>query len=390
MELSFRNVNDAFRHLTRTFSEDDVGPPMSRRPYSNPNGSGVCTTIDEPVTITYSHPRERVLFNQARDANPFFHLYEALWMLAGRNDVAPLRHYNSKFDFSDDGVTQNGAYGYRWRYSWNGSKVSGIDQLDLLVAHLREQPKSRRAVLAMWNVEDDLVKIGGPCDCGADRTGPSAEAHRPICSSLASKDVCCNLNVMFSIRSIRSGPTDVDPMERTMPVIDRKFIDMTVTNRSNDLVFGLLGANYVSFSILQEYMAARVGVSVGKYHHFTNNLHAYDWNFKPAELMKWEHEEGGRISYDNMCNRPVPLVSDPEAFEKELPAFVEHFSGKGREPVMLGTWAEPFLLKVAEPMLTAFRCHKINDTASALKYADTIASDDWKLAAYGWLERRAK
>jgi hypothetical protein len=35
---------------------------------------------------------------------------------------------------------------------------------------------------------------------------------------------------------------------------------MTVTNRSNDLCWGMLGANYVHFTILQEYLAARLGV----------------------------------------------------------------------------------------------------------------------------------
>src|SRR5262249_11634251 len=149
---------------------------------------GTVLVIDEPVTITYTHPRERVLFNTVRDANPFFHLYEALWMLAGRNDVAPLSYYNSRMkEFSDDGKTLNGAYGYRWRNARGREYGSGLtivmvddptlptgkrpvcadlsvgscDQLDTLVNHLRADPTSRRAVLQMWNVEDDLLKIGG-------------------------------------------------------------------------------------------------------------------------------------------------------------------------------------------------------------------------------------
>ena len=37
----------------------------------------------EPVCTVYERPLERVLFDAIRDANPFFHLMEALWMLAG-------------------------------------------------------------------------------------------------------------------------------------------------------------------------------------------------------------------------------------------------------------------------------------------------------------------
>jgi hypothetical protein len=113
MEFRFRNVCDAFEKLVATFDGRDVGlgdVPFVRKPYSNPNGSGHRLMIDEPVMLHYERPTERVLFNKARDANPFFHLYEALWMLAGRNDVAPLAYYvKDMARFSDDGKTFNGA-----------------------------------------------------------------------------------------------------------------------------------------------------------------------------------------------------------------------------------------------------------------------------------------
>ena len=31
-----------------------------------------------PVVTTYTHPRERVLFYEERDANPFFHFMESI------------------------------------------------------------------------------------------------------------------------------------------------------------------------------------------------------------------------------------------------------------------------------------------------------------------------
>src|SRR3954462_5286059 len=109
-----------------------------------------------PVLTEYERPCERVLFHRARDANPFFHLFEALGMLAGRNDVAWVGQYaKNMFNYSDDGEALHGAYGFRWR------EFSGLDQLEHIVQPLREQPNSRRAVLSMWAPNGDLVTSEG-------------------------------------------------------------------------------------------------------------------------------------------------------------------------------------------------------------------------------------
>ena len=61
-----------------------------------------------PVVTVLEKPQERVIFHPWRDANPFFHIVEAAWMLAGRDDLASLTPYVKKMaEFSDDGgVTQ--------------------------------------------------------------------------------------------------------------------------------------------------------------------------------------------------------------------------------------------------------------------------------------------
>lgn len=367
MHLYYTNVNEAFREVVRGMHTGSI--PTTRRTSRN----GTVLQIEEPVTITYSKPRFRVLFNDVRDCNPAFHLYESLWMLAGRNDVTPLAYYASKMkDFSDDGKTLNGAYGYRWRRAPNHFPTSTysstrlgevdpgwqtLDQLDLIVQHLKADPNSRRAVLQMWNVQDDLLKIG------------------------ESRDVCCNLSVMFSTRSIEHP--DLGEVDR--------FLDITVTNRSNDLVWGLLGANVVHFSFLQEYMAARLGCEVGKYHHFTNNLHAYDWNWKPEEwLAYYERLDGSVADYDESGCHMVPLVKDPETFERELPLFVGAFNGEEEPWDCVGQWEEPFFQNVAGPALTAFRRHKQGKYEQSQDYAEEIEADDWRVACREWLQRRVE
>ena len=208
MEFRFGNVNQAFYQLTNyIYSKRDKGTLIEED-----SRNGKVLRFPEPVTIHYEKPRQRVLFSPHRDANPFFHLYESLWMLAGSNRVDQVAYYAKQMnEYTDEGETLNGAYGYRWR-------KSKTDQLNVLIEHLKANPQSRRAVLQMWNVEDDLLKID------------------------TSKDVCCNLSVMFSLREATREET----------AHNEDLLDMTVTNRSNDVIWGLVGASYVDSTMLQE------------------------------------------------------------------------------------------------------------------------------------------
>lgn len=380
MEIKTRNVNTAFKTLVQLFHTGeycgDVWPwevhgrkaPIVRRQTRN----GPVMMIDEPVTITYERPTERVLFNSSRDCNTAFHLYEALWMLAGRNDVAPLAYYNSKIsNYSDDGETFNGAYGYRWRHSHNKPEASrvaneqnGIDQLDILVNHLKKDPTSRRAVLQMWNVQDDLLKI-------EERPNRSGNLYNPDLKHPPSKDCCCNLSVLFSIRE------------------EIQSLDMTVFNRSNDLIWGALGANVVHFSILQEYVAAHLGIEVGRYNQISNNLHVYESNWKPEEWLAYSDSDD-EVEYVPACN-VVPLVEDSATFDEQLPKVVSYFDGSGRDGRLTAAEiTEPFLWDVVRPMMTAFSRHKRGKTEDALATCEEIEADDWRTAMTQWLERRKK
>jgi thymidylate synthase len=372
--------------------------------------------VEEPVTITYTHPRERVLFNKERDCNVFFHLFESLWMLAGRNDVAPLAYYNSQIAdiASDDGKTFNGAYGYRWRrhgHQGHCRTDAGVwvDQLAIIIDQLRRKPESRRCVLQMWNVEDDLLKI--------DET----------------KDCCCNLSVMFSIRTNHDSQDSggVTPWGASIDVpADYKFLDMTVCNRSNDLIWGTLGTNVVTFSVLQEYVANCLGVEVGFYNQFSNNLHCYTERWEPEkwlaeyrplmlcsnchpdykkhdlvlllkrpcyrcgknsvdlQVLSSSHgEHPGADPYetqDLLFNNSIPLVQDQARFDKECAAFIDCIDGD---------FQEPFLRDVAQPMMAAFRRHKrrsYRDNEGALNLIERVRADDWKIAGRNWLLKRCE
>lgn len=368
MHFTFRGVNDTFRGLVEGIHTGRIPTEVL------PSRYGEVLAVEEPVLITYTHPTERVLLNAARDANPFFHLYEALWMLAGRNDVAPLAYYCTRVpEFSDNGIAFNGAYGFRWRSYPRRSdedeyEEGPVDQLQLLIDHLRRKPESRRAVLQMWTVEDDLLKVD------------------------MSRDVCCNLSVLLSVEQglcrVCNGEVDRgSPGPCTacggMPHELPRYLNVTVCNRSNDLTWGLLGSNYICFTFLQEYLAAHLSLDVGRYHHFTNNLHAYTNKWYPQE---WLEDKG----HDRYPCRTVPLVLNPVAFDQELPRFVEHYAGASLSGEPVEEWKEPFLQEVAHPLLTAYMYYKARDFRTAHLAVGHCRDEAWRASARAWLRKRER
>lgn len=360
-KFNFPNVNVAFKNLVDIFAAYEEGPPantwLGENLSRSPSRVGDVIRFNEPVTITFTNPTQRVLLNDARDANPFFHLYEALWMLQGCNEIAPLEYYAANYAKQvQDGSNPyaNGAYGYRWRHAYGGYDGQGlgderdVDQLDYLIRHLKAEPRSRRAVLQMWNVQDDLLRIDNQ-------------------DGAYSKDVCCNTCAFFEL----------------VPSNGRDVLNMTVINRSNDLIWGTLGANYVHFSFLQEYMAGHLNATVGKYHQITNNLHAYTERFKADDWLHWYKENPRYDQYEPGFRMMPP---NPEQFDSELPDFIAHHMNG--DDTTLYRWRTPWLSAVANPMLMAFHAHKKRDYTAAIYNAMRVEDPNWKGAAIAWLNRR--
>ncbi len=298
-----------------------------------------------PCTIVYEKPCERVMFWPERDCNPFFHLLESLWMLAGRNDVAFLSNLVSRMStFSDDGETFNGAYGYRWRRHFKSPDGHVIDQMLTVASALKDNPDCRRQLITMWDAGHDL--------------------------GLQSKDLPCNTHAYFN-------------------VVDGA-LNMMVCNRSNDLVWGALGANAVHFSVLQEFMAALIGCKAGKYWQMSMNMHLYlDHHEELMETMaSYSSTPVSRTPcpYELGQVEATPLIHDmePLAWLKEMQLFLD----KG---VVLGM-KDRFLRGVAHPMAQAYSTYKTEGPPMKFKgaYQSLIncCGSDWRIACNEWVERR--
>ena len=364
--FNYTNVNDAFEDQVNRFNIFDQTGRSIERMTRRDSRDGAVIRYSEPVTMTYERPLERVLFSPARDANPFFHLYEAVWMLAGRNDLASLTPFVKQFKrFSDDGETLHGAYGYRWR------KYFGYDQLDWIAEELKANPDSRRCVLQMWDggrtVETDSEGTWGTAPQALKGSGDLYAALH------GGKDVPCNLSALFEIdhQVIHRG---------TMYETVEPRLNMTVMNRSNDLIWGALGANYVHFSLLQEYLAGAIGVKVGVYNQVSNNLHVYTGSDR-TKLSTLAQPFVSRYSSLKL----VPLLMENE-LKTDLTRDIDEGAHAPAQPE--SRYATNWFRYVFNPAMEAHAFHKIGKTLRAAGWANAIVDDAWRVACTEWLERR--
>lgn len=333
--INVRNVNEALAHgLAWLWHSGDT----------EESRNGPVLVSQTPVITCYECPRERVLFSPMRDCNPFFHLMESLWMLAGRDDVEWICHFNSTFHkFSDNGKTFWGAYGRRWR-GW-----FGYDQLEWIAKDLRNNPASRRAVLTMWNAMDDPGSF-------------QHDFHDLQRAADGGKDVPCNTNAFFRIHDGR--------------------LNMEVNCRSNDILWGAYGANAVHFSMLLEYMAALIGVEVGVFWQNSFNFHVYTDVFKPESFQYLGHDASAHDYYSQDKAKPLAIMNVPELeWHMDLENF---FKDNWADNQYYDLWFHG----VAVPMRMAWDAYKQKAYATALRTMEDVLASDWRIAGKQWLERR--
>lgn len=300
--------------------------------------AGTVMVMPCPVVTEYKKPVERVLLDVTRDANPFFHLFESLWMLAGRNDAKWLDRFVGDFStrFAEFGGIQHGAYGYRWRHHPDGDPIGDNDQLLAVIERLKRDPGDRRVVIQMWSARSDL---------GANK-----------------RDLPCNLCVV--------------------PRINHGKLDITVMCRSNDAVWGAYGANAVHFSFLQEYLATMIGVSVGTYYQISNNFHVYTNILDKVKVGGPIHDPYAGINFQPKLTT-YPLVGSPNHFDRDLEQFLMDPEGPQFE------YKNSFFSFIAAPMYRAHACQRLKHWNGAFEALTQMPnSNDWYRAAYDWIARR--
>jgi thymidylate synthase len=212
--MRYPNAAHAFIGELREVIEH--GAPVTVREQETREIQARLVTIENPVERFITIPKRR---------NDVFHaVAETMWVVSGRDDVAFLERYLPRApEFSDDGLVWRGAYGPRLR-NW-----SGVDQVDEIRRLLLEEPESRRAVAVLFDPSRDFQPT---------------------------RDVPCNNWLHFLRREGR--------------------VDLNVTIRSNDILWGFSGINTFEWSVLHEMMAHWLSLDVGQVTFFISSLHLYE------------------------------------------------------------------------------------------------------------------
>jgi thymidylate synthase len=355
-----QNVNDAYRQGLKLILSE--GQRTDSR-------NGPVLRLPEPVSTVYSMPQERVLFDTKRNANPFFHLFEALWMLNGGNDVETMDGFlKSLKQFSDDGKTYHGAYGDRWRHwpdfglAYDGGenrplyRLNEFDQIQTAIEMLRENPFNRRVVISMWDPSRDL--------------------------DIESKDIPCNDMIKLWI--------------------DRDYrLHMVVFNRSNDIVWGCYGANAVQMSILHEYLSTMTHSQQGTLTQISCDFHAYldtPYNVNTFIPETAFDDVAWRNPYEDEMVCPYRLVTNRETFDAELRNIMsmirDERSLRDMDPQAL---TNHFFVDIVLPMHQAWEYVRRKDYPSAKntlwnarRAINSGGEVDWLIAAHQWIALRDK
>lgn len=240
---------------------------------------------------------ERCVVLPGRHNNVFASIAESMWVLAGRDDLDYLGAYLPRaMDFSDDGETWRGAYGPRLR-DWNG-----VDQLAEIIAILRAEPNSRRAVAVLFDPDRDFVQ---------------------------SKDIPCNNWLHFLVREGQ--------------------LDLHVVARSTDIWWGFSGINAFEWSLLLELMSCWLKLGQGRLTFFTSSLHLYERHVGRAESLLASATQDRAALYSSNRISTARFATPWETFGGALAEWM-----RLEEQMRHGADLDDLDAKLSDPLLAAY------------------------------------
>lgn len=192
---------------------------------SSRDGAVVGEFIDAVFHV--EDPTRSIVTSPIRNMPMRYAIGELAWYLSGSNRVQDISHYAKKWaEISDDGETNNSAYGYRIFQKF------GFDQWEFVKGLIQKDPNTRQAVI-----------------------------HIKDASNIPTKDTPCTVYLQFFLREGK--------------------LHLSVHMRSNDIWMGV-PYDMFSFCFLQVKMAMELGVDIGSYTHYAGSLHIYQRDYNAA------------------------------------------------------------------------------------------------------------
>lgn len=221
------------------------------------------------TSFTIANPIARTPYLAARRANVVFNHAEALWYLAGRDDIEMIGYYASRLRdlATPDGRLRGTAYGPRL---FKADAPDRRSQFDRVLALLRDDPDAKRAAMIIMR-PDELV----------DPTN---------------SDVACTLGLQLMRREGR--------------------LHAAAYMRGNDAVLGLLCDTF-SFTFIQEFAARLLSSPVGSYAHHVGSMHINKADLAKVRAILAEAEQASHQPA-RFSAAPMPLDTSWDTIEEVL------------------------------------------------------------------------
>ena len=208
--IKFYNANHAFNYWYKFINENGED-------FDNTKAIFNCGFYIE-------NPKDNAIINPMRDWKRKYAMAEWEWYLSGDRNIDKLGEIYGKVPpiwcrMADPKGNVNSNYGWQWKRN---------DQIDYVVAKLKDNPNTRHAAISIYDAKE-------------------WEKYR--------HDTPCTYAVQFTI-------------------INNKLC-MSVYMRSNDLWYGFCNGQF-QFSMLQQLVAKRLKMDTGWYYHHAHNMHIYN------------------------------------------------------------------------------------------------------------------
>lgn len=91
-------------------------------------------------------------------------IYELLWFLRGDTNIKYLNDHGVTIwdEWADENGNLGRVYGAQWR-DWRGENGVRVDQIDNVIAQIKENPNSRRLIVSAWNPAEIEKMALPPC-----------------------------------------------------------------------------------------------------------------------------------------------------------------------------------------------------------------------------------
>ena len=258
MYIKTENLDTALIAVCQALSRNGI--EVQRRNFK-------CLEIPSAVIIEITNPTNRYVHIPERKWNKTLGWVESLWIASGDNHLEmPAASVKNLKNFSDDGLHMRAGYGPRIRRFGDNYEAMNYNFIDYTfyrqykgagIGASQEKTDQLRFVIEKFNEDintrEAVISIADPV---ADDFDAQAAKINGKSGLLVTKDTPCTRSIHFMVVNGKMNC----------------YVDM----RSNDVIWGFSAVNVFNFTLMQEYVAAMVGVPVGSYFHKVDNLHVYE------------------------------------------------------------------------------------------------------------------